>query len=341
MKTNEILNAVSDRLREFDISLDAGDGEADPPTGALITLSRAAHRQQYAAVVTERMTLNSVIRGHRPPGSPLTLLVIGDRVSRRSAAAFRQAGIQFVDALGNASIRFGDVLVEIQGRTDPGGQPTDARNDQSRPPANIFRSRRAQIVLVLLTWPDLSRATVRDIAEASGVSTGQAHDTLGQLEQTGFIVPRSRRLDRAEELLDLWAAAYPTGLGRRLELGRFHGDPTAPVSGPAAGRSWYLSSESARDSGVLRPATFTVYLDHLDPKLPVLNRWDASTARPPNIFVRHKFWKSPSPGEEDPDPAGRNAPWPLVYADLLATRDARLSEVARTWRAHHGRAGDV
>ncbi|WP_203739830.1 type IV toxin-antitoxin system AbiEi family antitoxin [Actinoplanes cyaneus] len=26
----------------------------------------------------------------------------------------------------------------------------------------------------------------------------------------------------------------------------------------------------------------------------------------------------------------QNAPWPMVYADLLATGDARLAEVART-----------
>lgn len=336
MKTNEVLNTVRDRLQEFDIRFD----EAESPTGPLVTLSRAGHRQQYAAVVAEPMTLSSVIRGHRTPASSFTELVIGHRVSRRSAAAFREAGIQFVDALGNASIRFGNVLIEVQGRTDSGVRPTDARNDPARPPANIFSSRRAQVILVLLTWPDLSTATVRDIAEAAGVSTGQAHDTLGQLEQTGFVVPGSRRLDRAEELLDLWTAAYPTGLGRRLELGRFHGDPATPVQGLAADRSWHLSSESARASGVLRPATLTVYLDHLDRRLPALNRWDADTDRPPNIFVRRQFWKSPS-GEDEPAPAGRNAPWPLVYADLLATRDARLSEVARTWRVRHGRPGDV
>jgi len=103
----------------------------------------------------------------------------------------------------------------------------------------------------------------------------------------------------------------------------------------------YLSSESADGVDVARPAALTVYLDTTDPKLPILNRWSRSPDRAPNVFVRRKFWVSPRPHEEDPSIKAQNAPWPLVYADLVATGDARLAEVSRTWRARCARPDQV
>lgn len=348
-RTGHLLGAARERLREFGIALTVepqGLQTSDSDIDAIVTLSRDGQRERYVVEVRERMTLSSLIRGHGAPGSrprsPFPLLIIGDRVSQRSAAAFRDAGIQFVDALGNASITFGSVLVEVQGRAESVAQRSNTPPESvSRQPANIFSSRRAQVILALLTWPELSTAKIRDIAEASGASVGQAHETVGQLQQTGFIVPVSKRLDRVDELLDLWTAAYPTGLGRQLEIAKFHGDPARPVIGLRADQSCYLSSESARGSGVVRPATLTVYLDDLNRRLPALNRWDASPDRPPNILVRRKFWTSPHADEEKPAPEGQNAPWPLVYADLMSTRDARLSEVAKRWRSRHARSGEV
>lgn len=348
-RANRLLGAARERLREFGIALTVeplGLQASDSGFDAVVTLSREGQRERYVVEVKEHMTLSSLIRSHGAAGSrprsPFPLLVIGDRVSQRSAAAFRDAGIQFVDALGNASITFGSVLVEVQGRAGSVAQRSDIPHDVvSRQPANIFSSRRAQVILALLTWPELSTAKIRNVAEAAGVSVGQAHETVGQLQQIGFIVPVSRRLDRVDELLDLWTAAYPAGLGRQLEIAKFHGDPARPVSGLRADQSCYLSSESARGSGVVRPATLTVYLDDLNRRLPALNRWDASPDRPPNILVRRKFWTSPHADEERPAPEGQNAPWPLVYADLMSTRDARLGEVAKSWRSRHARSGEV
>jgi hypothetical protein len=343
------IGAARERLREFGIALEmeARDtlgplAHADVGIDAIVTLSRAEARERYAVVMKEPMTLSSMAHGASPT-SPHPLLIIGDRITRRSAAAFRDAGIQFVDALGNAFITFGNVFVEVQGRTEPMIQISANRQHIGRrqQAANIFSSRRSQVILVLLTWPELSTAKVREIANAAGVSTGQAHDALAQLEQAGFLVPVSRRLDRADELLDYWTAAYPTGLGRRLEIAKYHGDPSRPISGPPATQAIYLSSESAEGTGIARPATLTVYLDALDPRLPIMNRWNSSPDRAPNVFVRRKFWVSPHPDEERSSASGQNAPWPLVYADLVATGDARLGEVARAWRTRRARSDEV
>ncbi|MFF5291330.1 type IV toxin-antitoxin system AbiEi family antitoxin [Paractinoplanes globisporus] len=288
------------------------------------------------------MTFNEIAL-RPPPRSAYPLLIVGERVSRRSAAALRDAGIQFVDALGNAYLTIDDVLVELQGRTEPVGrvQARSPRAAQPRQSVNIFSARRSQVALALLTWPELATGNVRAVATAAGVSLGQAHDALTQLERAGFLVPGSRRLDRTDDLLDYWAAAYPSGLGRRLELARYHGDATTPVKVPRDDQALYLSGESAKGTILVSPATLTAYVDAVDPMLPIVNRWSASPGRVPNVFIRQKFWVSPLPEEEEPAPGGRNAPWPLVYADLIAVGDPRLNEAARDWRTRRARPGEV
>jgi hypothetical protein len=326
---DDLLDAIRARLAEFGISL-----EVESPGDAIVALSRADFRALYVAEVKRPMTLGALAQ--QRSAAPHPRLIIGDRVGRRSAAALRAAGVQFVDALGNAFVAFGDVLVEVQGRAEPAGGSTDTsgRDARTHQPANLFSPGRSQVILALLTWPELAGGKVREIAAAAGLSVGQTHDALAQLEQAGFLISASRRLTRADELLDYWTAAYPAGLGRRLEITRFHGDPSRPLKaeGPI-----YLSGESAKGVDIGRPASLTVYVDELDSKLGITNRWSRNPDRAPNVFVRHKFWQSPLADEEDPGSTTRNAPWPLVYADLVSTGDARLNEVASTWRAHRAR----
>lgn len=325
---DHVTTIIRERLREFDIAAEfvkpvPAAGVSNPDLTAVLSRGRAV--RQYVVVAKSTITLGSL----SPPASHLPLLVIGDRIDRRSAAALREAGIQFVDTRGNAFITFGNVLIEVQGRTGP----ATAEEAAPRPQTNLFSSRRSQVILALLAWPELSTTTVRTIADAAGVSIGQAHDAMVRLEEAGFVTPVGRTVDRAAELLDYWTAAYPSGLGRRLELARYHGDPLKPVTRPDADRPIFLSSESAAGTEIARPATLTFYVASLDPSLAVANRWSSSPERTANVFVRRKFWTSPRPDDGSGSARPRNAPWPLVYADLMATGDARLREVAGTWRA--------
>jgi hypothetical protein len=329
-----LLDTARDRLAEFGIAIEV---DSDPPpdtdSDAVATLSRGGDTALYAVEVQVPMTLSAFAR--RSHSTPYPRLVVGDHISRRSAAAFRSAGVQFVDAQGNAFITFGGVFVDVQGRTSIDRTAEGPRGRTSTRPTNLFSPGRAQVIFALLSWPELTGGRVREIANAAGRSVGQTHDALQRLEQAGFLVPRSKTLIRTGELLDFWAAAYPAGLERQLESSQYHGDPTKPVRSE---RPVYLSGESAAGVDIARPATLTIYADDAGPNLPILNRWSRSPDRQANVFVRHKFWISPRPDKEDPATTVRNAPWPLVYADLMATGDARLGEVARSWRAHSARS---
>ena len=342
--TRHFLDSARERLREFGIDLEVEPQAPDVGIDAIVTLSRGGQRQLYGATVKEPMTVSSLAHGARGPVlvTPHEPLVLGHRISRRSADAFREAGIQFVDSLGNAFVTFGNIFVEVQGRAETTLRPVnDAHTVRRHQPANIFSSRRSQVIMALLTWPKLSTAKVREIATAAGVSTGQAHDAIIQLQDARFLVAESKRLDQIDKLLDLWTAAYPAGLGQTLEIASYHGDPARPINSPPPGQKFYLSSESAQGSGIVHPMTLTIYLDHMEPKFPVRNRWNADPGRPANIFVRRKFWTSPYADDEAASADGHNAPWPLVYADLIATRDARLNEVAKDWRARFARPDKV
>ncbi|MEU4158456.1 type IV toxin-antitoxin system AbiEi family antitoxin [Actinoplanes sp. NPDC026670] len=336
VEVERLLEPARERLREFGITIVVESSGVDPDSraDALIELSRGGVTSTYAVWIAPSMTLTSLAQGMLVGERPL--LVVGDRISRRSAEAFREANVQFLDALGNAYISFDGVLIDVQGRATSADEQSPRRSDPAvSRPSNLFSRVRAQVILALLAWPELAGLRQRDIAAAAGTSLGQAHDVFTRLGEAGYLAGTALSPARFGELLDLWTAAYPTGLGPHLQVARFSGDPGRPFTGEQAA---YLSGESAAGVDIVRPATLTVYVDSWDPKLAVANRWAVNPDRVDNIFVRRKFWTSPRPAEEPAAKPG-NAPWPLVYADLMATGDARLVEVARTWRGDRAGSG--
>lgn len=247
-------------------------------------------------------------------------------VTAKANDAFRRAGVQYLDAAGNAWIEFGDVLIDVRGRPRPdGGAP------RTRAAGNLFSAGRAQVVFALLAWPHLWQVPQREISNAAGVSVGQVNDTLRLLRDARYGVGGARP-DTAD-LLDLWAAAFPAGLAHRLTLATYRGEigrATVDAVGPV-----FISGEAAV-TDLLRPTSLTIYVVDLDPRLPVANRWRSDGE--PNVIVRRKFWNVP--GVADNALVTKDtgaAPWPLVYADLLSSDDPRVRGAAKQWRDRHAR----
>lgn len=254
-------------------------------------------------------------------------LVFTTFVAPKTAETFRRAGVQYLDTAGNAWITFGGVLIDVRGRPRP---------DRAAPrprvaTGNLFSSGRAQVVFGLLAWPQLWDAPRRDVAHAAGVSLGLAHDALTLLAESGY--GRDHVPPSPADLLELWAAAFPTGLAKRLTLATYRGEsetvrkvnPTDPV---------FVSGEGAAGD-MLRPATLTSYVEELDPRLAIRNRWRTDGQQ--NVIVRRKFWHAPD-NSDAPLSGLRNAPWPLVYADMLASTDPRVRDAAKERRAHFAEA---
>lgn len=282
--------------------------------------------------------------------STLPVLVVGRQVHEKSASMFRELGISYADTVGNAHIRLPGVLIDVRGRREPRAHhpPAPSRDASQGPQSrNLFSTGRAKVIAALLAWPGLATQPVREIAASAGVSTGQAHSALDLLDDTGYLVERRLRADRADVLLDLWTAAYPGGLGRKLAVASY-----TSVNGIDASRDelmasaldspddgLVLSGEAVPGIGIRRPLTLTVYSRDWDPRQAVRHRWRAaSSTATADIHVRHRFWTPPRSGEGIGTRHDPVAPWPVVYADLMATGDPRLVEVAGDWRRRRGAA---
>ncbi|MEV4999513.1 type IV toxin-antitoxin system AbiEi family antitoxin [Nocardioides sp. LML1-1-1.1] len=317
------IDVASDALARLGIDLAVEKGA--PPTarfGELVaTLTRGRSSAQYVLALGTDLRLDDISRAGRSQHLPV--LAASTLVRPRTADGLRRAGIQYVDEAGNAWLEFGDVLIDIRGRRLPKErqQPTTGHR------GNLFSAGRSQVIMALLAWPELWSAPTREVSVAAGVSTGLAHDARHLLAGAGF--GPSAPSARLDELLEHWTAAFPTGLAQRLSLASFTGDPTVVHTLDHA-TPLFLSGERAAED-LVEATTLTVYVEDLDHRLPIKNRWRSDG--PANIFVRHKFWQSP-PGDR-PETGVRTAPWPLVYADLCSTGDPRLHAVAEEWKRRH------
>lgn len=287
-------------------------------------LSRGSSRATVTVHVMRAPSLASLALRDGDLHSPV--LVVADYISVRTADALRKAGANYADASGNTWIRFGDVLIDVRGRK------RRVRNEMDWPQqwptkqtGNLFSAGRSQVVCALLAWPGLWAAPTREIARSAGVSVGLAHDALNLLRDARYDVEDSVGHRR---LLDLWAAAFPAGLARRIHLADYRGDIDQLWQD---GEEMYVGGESAVPD-LIRATTLTVYVRDLRPELVLANRW--RTDRLPNITVRSVFWHDPQGHRGEQQMDGKSlAPWPLVYADLFSSDDPRLRTAADAWRA--------
>ncbi len=248
-------------------------------------------------------------------------MILGPRIKPSVGKRIRESGGWYADAAGNMFVRAPGVLIDIAGRSQ---KSPDAHSSNAR---NLMSAGRAQVVFCLLTWPALLEAPFRFIAEVAGVSPGLVHTVMQLLEEEHYLSPTTRRLERRSELIDLWAAAFPLGLARSLELGRFTGEP-ALDAWAELGHHVHASGEFAASH--LSGPDLVVYVPALDPRAVAYSRW----RRPEpgdraNIIVRRRFWLSPGPD----DPGVDRVPGLLLYGDLIASNDPRQRETAFNLRA--------
>ncbi|PTU57450.1 hypothetical protein DBB34_03630 [Sphaerisporangium cinnabarinum] len=252
-------------------------------------------------------------------------LLIGERVPASVATAARQRGIWWIDAYGNAYVEAPGVRIDIRGRRAKTAAVVGPGRERVRE-TNLMSARRAQVVLCLLAWPRLVTASVRALADAAGVSTSLAHSAVAALSEEGYVVPGVARLFRANELLDQWTAAYPLALARALELGRFSGQPVADAWAQAS-KNVFVSGEAAVDE--LHGRGLVIYVPRIDPRAVARSRWERPWSdEESNIVVRRAFWTEPERAQPQSETL-RIAPLPLVYADLMASREPRQQEIAR------------
>lgn len=279
----------------------------------------------YDAVVAPASRVTRLLSNHSAPSAGL--LLISDKVTTRTGSALRLAGIDYVDACGGASIAFDDVIVGLSGSGTPRLSLPSNDAGSGAPATNLFSAGRAQVLAVLLSWPEVVHSPVRTIARVAGTSVGLVHDVLSALETLGHLdhTAGTTRLSNTLGLARSWAAAFPSGLRRKLELGIFYSDPSRwqTVAGDATlGGEW-----AVRD--LLEPARATVYTRQIDAPLIADLRLRTAEAGEANTTVLLRFWQSPTPEQH------RHIPWVVTFAELSMSPDARVQAAANDFLDSH------
>lgn len=181
---------------------------------ATLALRWGASHQRFALHTMPAIRLARVLAARDE--SP-HVLVSAPWISARVGAQLREAGVAYVDSVGNASVRFGTVLIEVAGRprpprsspTEAGSEGQQAEGSAGRRTALLTPANR-KVVAALLAEPALGQATLRELAAAAGVSLGQAHKASALLGDAGFHRDRLSDAQR-DALADVLAAV--DGLG--------------------------------------------------------------------------------------------------------------------------------
>lgn len=288
---------------------------------------------EVAALYMPEMSAFAALKAANLVPLDVPLLVVGPRIHASSADTMRTRGIWYVDEAGNAYLHGHELLIDVRGRREP--KSMGPRQHRKSGPANPFTPKRAQVVSVLLSKPALADAPLREIAETSGVSLGMAKDTMDALELIGYVeqLGSRRRLIRRGALLDLWASAYPAGLGRANRLAVVRGDVNR-WSAPG-GLNVAISGEQAVPGSIRNPESLVLYIDSHGEKQPLrdlmlTSRWHSDPHG--NIIIRELFWRN-----LDSLSKIGTAPPALVYADLLASNESRQIEIAGEMRKNDER----
>lgn len=316
---HELLEVVGRRLADYQLEL-AVESHGDTHSDLIAVLRNGAAQTRVALELTANPSFNTVarivgaLRRSQEILATPSLMVIAPHIAERTGAAYRDRGIFYADAAGNAYVAFDGVRIDVRGRKRVASASHESSTGAS---GYLYSPKRAQIIFAVVTWPGIEYGPARDLARRAGASVGLVSSTLRLLETERSVLERITRQDGTEALIDQWVRSYPTGLGARLGIRSFSGDVDT-VDLPPGGS---LSGEWAvRD--LIKPTTMTIYVDEFDPRTAIVNRWRSD--RDSNVFIRRRFW--------DQDEAAEVVPPLLVYADLIASGDPRQLEIAAQYR---------
>ena len=256
--------------------------------------------------------------------SGFRVILITDYLTPPVAEKLRLAHQPFADAAGNAYIEGTNLLLSISGRKRLEEQPDN-------PGSQASTSSGLKVLFALLTAPALAEGPQRQIAAAAGVALGSVPGILGDLQREGhlLVTGKHRRLHPTKRLLDEWAYDYARRLRPKTLLATYVTPKFSDwAHWPLASNHSLWGGEPAANLlvGNLKPGVLTLYADDVPARLVVAQRMTAarSVDVAHRIEIRNQFWGPHLLAEQ----SARTVPPALVYADLLATGDARCFEAA-------------
>lgn len=289
---------------------------------ALVHLNGPGINREFVVEVKRRLTEASLgMAVHQLQFFPQKGLIVANYVNPRMAERLKAMNIPFLDLAGNAYLNEPPVYVYIKGN-----QPVE---DRFRKPATrVFQPSGLKVLFALLCEPKLVFKPYRVIAKAAGVALGTVARVLTDMREMGYLMdvyagsPGPRNKDK---LIERWVTTYPELLRPKLVLGRYSAVDNLwweQASIADLKTCWGGEVAAAKLTGYLRPEKVTIYT------------WD----KPEQLLLMNKLKKDPDGDVEilqafwhvEPSRFYRElAPPLLIYADLMATGDARNIETAK------------
>ncbi|HWP93534.1 MAG TPA: type IV toxin-antitoxin system AbiEi family antitoxin [Thermodesulfobacteriota bacterium] len=252
----------------------------------------------------------------------LKRIIVTDYINPNLAEQLRKLDIPFIDMAGNAYINEPPVFIFIKGNKQAIEVLTKKRKIRAFQPTGL------KVVFAFLCQPELVNAPYREIAKKAKVALGTVGWAIRDLNAAGFLIgtkKRGRRLINKRKLLDRWTETYPENLRPKLMLGRFQANEDewwkfTQIQDFDA--YWGGEVAAAKTTQYLRPEIVTIYVKN-DPTRLLLQK---KLAKKPNgnVEILKAFWEI-----EYNWPYKDLVPPILIYADLIATGDARNTETAK------------
>lgn len=241
------------------------------------------------------------------------------------AARLREAGVNYVDAAGNAWLKQGSLHVWIEGRR-PEAPPERA----PRP----LQSAGLRLVTLFLEEPASVGWTYRAMADAAGVSLGSINGVLDDLRGLGHLrVDRhgERHLARVQTLFERWEQGYlevlrPKLLRRtcRLTGTRTLSDLAETVRGSEGAVRLGGELGAALLSKSLRPERATLHFYDED-----VNGWMTRLRLAPDPHGTVDLLGAVTPHRGGSPTEALASPW-MIHAELVRELpDGRIEEAAR------------
>ena len=289
---------------------------------ALVHLNGPGINREFVVEVKYRLTMTNLgMIVHLLQSFPQKGLIVTNYVNPRMAERLKAMNISFLDLAGNAYFNEPPVYVYVKGN-----QPVEDR--YRKPAARVFQPSGLKLLFALLCEPKLVFKSYRTIAKTAGVALGTVARVINDLRELGYLMDvytGSPGLINKEKLLERWVTTYPELLRPKLVMGHYS----------AVDSKWWTQAEitdlqaywggevaAAKLTGYLRPEKVIVYTRDQPVQLLLMNKLKKDPDG--NVEILEAFWQ-----DEYAWPHHELVPPLLIYADLMATGDARNLETAK------------
>ena len=334
-QAKDLLTACAEamgQLPETQVTLTPTKAKHPAHWGAILTLKHGHDLVEFGAEIREQLATTAL--PHRleelktqADREGIQPCLLARYINPNIAAPLRRDGIAYADAAGNLFFCTPFFYALREGAK---------ALPRMEPETRVFHTPAGLRLLgLLLVKPEAANWQYRTLAQATKVAVGTVHDLLGQLRQDGYLQTTDqdhRTLRQPEALLERWLLGYRQRLRPKLLRGRYRIGQVKELPGlltTANQENVLLGGEvaAAQITGLLNPERAALHVP-ADVDLPELaKRLRLLPDAKGNLDVlalpgMATHWTRPGPTTPP-----LVAPI-LTYAELLATDDDRLREVA-------------